>query len=120
VTYSQDMAQDYLTDLALRLGLFTNRKKLKFIQLISQGFYQNIGSNKVGINYDASQLSMSKKQLLKQFLWSPEKTFRYLVKLKPLLYTKNLTWLGWTVRSTYFYIKLNRKVKNKFFSKKLL
>ncbi|GGD74291.1 hypothetical protein GCM10011412_09930 [Maribacter cobaltidurans] len=120
VVYDQDMAQKYLTDLALRLGLFTNKKKLKFIQLISQGFYQNIGSNKVGIKYDAGQLSMSKKQLLKQFLWSPEKTFRYLVKVKPHLYNKKLEWLGWTVRSTYYYIKANKWFKRKFFSKDLI
>ncbi|PIB23030.1 HAD family hydrolase [Maribacter sp. 4G9] len=120
VVYDQDMAQKYLTDLALRLGLFTNKKKLKFIQLISQGFYQNIGSNKVGIKYDAAQLSMSKKQLLKQFLWSPEKTFSYLVKVKPLLYNRKLAWLGWTVRSTYYYIKANKWFKRKFFSKDLI
>ena len=120
VTYTDTMVQDYITGMALRLGLFTNRKKLKFIQLISKGFYQNVGGNKVGMVYDPSQLSQSKGQLLKEFIWSPEKTFRYLVKVKPLLYDKKLSWLGWTISSTYYYIKVNRYFKNKFFDKRLL
>jgi len=120
VAYSESMVQEYITNLALRLGLFTNRKKLKFIQLISQGFYQNIGSNKVGLFFDPNQLTLSKSELLKQFIWSPEKTFRYLVKLKPLLYNKRLSWLGWIVRLTYYYFKFNKWLKARLFSKKLI
>jgi len=119
-TYSKSMAQDYLTDMALRLGLFTNRKKLKFIQLISQGFYQNMGNNKVGLVYDPKQIGISKARLLKDFLWSPEKTFRYLVKIKPLLYSKNLYLLGLPVGLSLFYIKFNRWIKGLSFDKRLL
>ncbi|MEO9479081.1 MAG: HAD family hydrolase [Maribacter dokdonensis] len=120
LTYSDTMVQNYITGLALRLGLFTNRKKLKFIQLISKGFYQNVGGNKVGMVYDPSQLSQSKIQLLKEFIWSPEKTFRYLVKVKPLLYDKKMAWMGWTVSSSYYYIKLNRYLKSRMFTKDLI
>lgn len=120
LTYSDTMVQNYITGLALRLGLFTNRKKLKFIQLISKGFYQNVGGNKVGMVYDPSQLSQSKTQLLKEFIWSPEKTFRYLVKVKPLLYDKKMAWMGWTVSSSYYYIKLNRYLKSRMFTKDLI
>ncbi|SFR81919.1 HAD hydrolase-like protein [Maribacter stanieri] len=120
LSYTEIMVQDYLTAMALRLGLFTNRKKLKFIQLISRGFYQNVGGNKVGMVYDPSQLSQTKAQLVKEFLWSPEKTFRYIVKLKPLLYDKKLAWLGWMVSSTYYYIKVNRSIKKRIFSKDLI
>ncbi|MEE4248893.1 MAG: HAD hydrolase-like protein, partial [Kangiellaceae bacterium] len=83
VVYTHEMVQDYMTDLAMRLGLLTNGKKIKFIHQVSQGFYQNMGNNKVGLVYDPKALSISKKQLIKDFLWAPEKTFRYLVKLKP-------------------------------------
>ena len=120
LTYTDEMVQDYLTDLSLRLGLNTNSEKLKFIQSISQGFYQNIGGNKVGMVYDPSQLTITKKQLLIQFLWSPEKIFRYLVKIRPMLYSKNLSLLGWPVGLTVYYIKLNRWIKNLFFGKQLL
>ncbi|MEP2058230.1 MAG: HAD hydrolase-like protein [Maribacter litoralis] len=120
LTYTDTMVQEYITALALRLGLFTNRKKLKFIQLISKGFYQNVGGNKVGMVYDPSQLAQSKLQLLKEFIWSPEKTFRYLVKVKPLLYDKKMAWMGWTVSSTYYYIKFNRYLKKRIFTKDLI
>jgi predicted HAD superfamily hydrolase len=118
--YSQKMVQDYITDLALRLGLFTNGKKIKFIHQISQGFYQNMGNNKVGIVYDPKAMGISKKQLVKDFIWAPEKTFRYLVKLKPYLAEKRMGFLGGLVGVTYYYIKFNRWFKAKFLSKQLL
>lgn len=119
-TYSKEMSQDYLTNMALRLGLLTNRKKLKFIQLISQGFYQNMGNNKVGLVYDPNQIQISKARLVKDLIWAPEKTFRYLVKIKPMLYSKNLAILGWPVGLALYYIKFNRWFKAKFFDKRLL
>ena len=118
--YSSNMVQNFMTDMALRSGILTRKKELKFIQDISQGFYQNVGNNQVGIAYDPNELSLSKKALLKEFLWTPEKTFRYLVKIKPLLFSKKLSWLGWTVNLTYYYIHINRAFKNKLFSKKLV
>lgn len=119
-TYSKLMAQDYLTDMALRLGLFTNRKKLKFVQLISQGFYQNIGNNKLGLVYDPKQIGITKTKLLKDFIWSPEETFRYLVKIKPMLYNKKLYVLGLPVGLLLYYIKFNRWIKGVVFDKRLL
>ncbi|WP_394347467.1 HAD hydrolase-like protein [Ulvibacterium marinum] len=118
--YSQDMIQSYITDMALRLGILTTRRKLKFIHLISQGFYQNVGNNKVGLAYDPNAIGISKKKLLKLFLWSPEKIFRYLVKVKPLLYAKGKYWLGIPFGLVYYYIRLNRYVKSRFFKKQLI
>lgn len=118
--YNDSMVQDYLTDLALRMGLFTNNKKLKFIQRISQGFYQNVGGNQVGIAYDPSLLKTSKFGLLKRFIWSPEKVFRYLVKVKPHLYNNGYSWLGWPVNLSFYYIKFNNWIKKRFFKKGLL
>ncbi len=118
--YSQDMAQSYLTDMALRLGLLTSKRKLRFIHQISKGFYQNVGNNKVGLVYNPKAVGVSKKELLKLFLWSPEKIFRYLVKIKPLLYSKGKSWLGLPICLVYYYIRLNRWVKSKLFKNNLI
>ena len=120
IRYSQAMAQSYITDMAMRLGLCTNRKKLKFIHLISQGFFQNIGNNKVGVSYDHKDLKFSKRKLLKRFLWSPEKTFIYLVKVKPMLYSQGKIWLGWPINLIYYYIHFNHWLKRKLLKKQLI
>ncbi len=120
VCYEYDVVQEYMTDLALRLGLFAGKKKIKFMHEISQGFYQNVGNNEVGLNYDHSQLRDSKISVLKRFLWFPEKTFRFLVKIKPMLYAKGLYWLSYPVNLIYYYIKFINGIKGIFFKKKLL
>ena len=120
ICYEHDVVQDYMTDLALRLGLFADKKKIKFMHEISKGFYQNVGNNEVGMSYDYSQLRDSKIGLIKRFLWFPEKTFRFLVKIKPMLYSKGLYWLSYPVNLIYYYIKFINGVKSFFFKKKLL
>lgn len=120
IDYSQEMVQDYLTDMALRAGIFSNTRKIKFINQLSKGFYQNVGSNKVGISYDPSQLKTSKLTLLKKFIVAPEKVFRYVVKLKPFLYSKGLYWASRPIDLTYYYIKLNYWAKEKWLNKGLL
>ncbi|WP_422080656.1 HAD hydrolase-like protein [Ulvibacterium sp.] len=118
--YTDEMVQNYITNLGLRVGLLTNRKKLSFIQLVSQGFHQNIGNNQVGLVYSANDLKMSKLKLLKQFLWTPETIFRYLVKLRPMFYGKGKPWLGWPVGLAYYYIRFNRWLKEWMFKKNLI
>jgi len=89
INYTHEMSQDFMTDLALRIGIFSNKKKIKFINDISKGFYQNVGENKVGLAYNPNQLRSQKRVLLKKFLRSPEKVFRFLLmanKLSVLLY----------------------------------
>jgi len=120
IDYSQDMVQDYMTNMALRTGILTNKKRIRFINSISKGFYQNVGENKVGLDYDPKQLSITKRSVIYKFLRSPEKVFRYLVKVKPFLYTKGLYWCSWPVNLTYYYIKFNFWVKKKWFPKRLL
>lgn len=111
--YSQDQAQQYMTEMALRTGILGDRKNIEFVDKLSQGFYQNIGQNKVGVTYSPKQLKGSKRALLAQFIRSPEKLFRYLVKIKPFLYTKGLYSLSWPVDLSYYYIKFNFWLKKK-------
>ena len=120
IEYSQETAQEYLTDLALRAGIFTRKENVKFVDKLSAGFYQNVGENKVGINYSPSQIKTSKLALLVSFFKSPEKLFRYLVKVKPFLYAKGLYWLSWPIHLSYYYIKFNFWFKKKWLSKGLV
>ncbi|WP_209399685.1 HAD-IA family hydrolase [Pseudozobellia sp. WGM2] len=120
VDYTQEMVQDYMTDMALRTGIFSTKEKIKFINQLSKGFYQNVGANKVGIAYNPNQLKTSKLTLLKRFIISPEKVFRYLVKLKPFLYSKGLYWASKPIDLTYYYIKFNSWAKKKWFNKGLI
>ena len=118
--YSQDLTQKYMTNMALRSGLLGNKKQIQFVENLSKGFYQNVGENKVGLNYKPSQLGMPKRNFLKKFLISPEKVFRYLVKIKPFMYSKGVYWLSWPLHMAYYYMKFNFWFKKKFFPKDLL
>jgi len=117
--YNQEILQNTLTKLALKVGLFQSTKKLKFLDTLSHGFYQNIGNNKVGISYVAPKIKSPMKWLI-GFLMTPEKYFRYLVKLKPMLYKKNKLIAFFTpMFLIYLYFKVNKyirfKVLNRFF-----
>ncbi len=120
INYSHTMVQEYLTNMALRNGILTSKKKIIFINDLSKGFYQNVGENKVGLAYSPNQLRSSKTALFKKFLRSPEKVFRLIVKVKPYLYAKGLYWLSWHVNMAYYYMKFNFWVKKKWFPKSLL
>lgn len=86
--YSQNNLQTNISKIALKVGLFQSTKKLKFLDELSHGFYQNIGTNKVGITYEVPKIKSPMKMFI-SFLMTPEKFFRYLVKLKPMLYKKS-------------------------------
>jgi len=120
INYSEEMAQEYMTDMALRIGIFTNKEKIKFINNISKGFYQNVGENKVGLAYSPDQLRSQKRVLLKRFLRSPEKVFRFIVKLKPYLFAKGKFWLSYPINLVYYYMKFNFWIKKRWFPKSLL
>ncbi|MGB6150975.1 MAG: hypothetical protein WBG48_03200, partial [Pricia sp.] len=60
-----------------------------------------------------------KLSLLARFLKSPEKLFRYLVKIKPFLYAKGLFWMSWPVNLAYYYIRFNFWFKRKWLGKGL-
>ncbi len=120
IDYSQDLAQKYMTNMAMRIGILGNKKKIKFVQNLSKGFYQNVGENKVGLNYTPGQLEISKRSFVTTFIKSPEKVFRFLVKVKPYMHSKGIYGLSWPLNLTYYYMKLNFWVKKKWLSKDLL
>ncbi|WP_157957266.1 HAD family hydrolase [Winogradskyella tangerina] len=88
ICYSEEMMQVAMSKIALKVGLFQSFKKLKFLDTLSHGFYQNVGTNQVGISYEPPKIKSPVGSAIR-FLMTPEKYFRYLVKLKPALYKKN-------------------------------
>ena len=120
IDYNQEISQQYMTDMALRTGILGKKKNIEFVDGLSRGFYSNVGENKVGVAYSPSQIKGSKLALCSGFLKSPEKLFRYLVKVKPFMYAKGLYWLSPTVNLTYYYIKFNFWFKKRWLGKGLI
>lgn len=118
--YDQDLAQQYMTNMALRTGILGKKKNVEFVDGLSRGFYQNVGQNKVGVTYSPDQLKVSKLALLSVFIKSPEKMFRYLVKIKPYMYAKGMYWMSAPLNLTYYYIKFNFWFKKKWLGKGLI
>jgi len=115
--YSQETLQNTISKLALKVGLFQSTKKLKFIDTLSHGFYQNVGNNQVGISYDPPKIKSPIKSGIK-FLMTPEKYFRYLVKLKPMLYKKNkFVALFAPMYFVYLYFKVNKYIRFKILNR---
>ncbi|WP_369999307.1 HAD family hydrolase [Winogradskyella sp.] len=117
--YSGEMVQSVMSKLALKVGLFQSSKKLKFLETLSHGFYQNVGTNQVGISYERPKIKSPVKSAIK-FLMTPEKYFRYMVKLKPAIYKKNKLLVVFTpMYLVYVYYRFNKylrfKVLNRFF-----
>lgn len=117
--YDRDLMQNSLSKIALKIGLLQNSKKLKFLDTLSNGFYQNIGKNKVGISYEPPKIKSPIKSAI-NFLMTPEKYFRYLVKLKPALYKKNkILSMFAPMYFIYLYYRFNKylrfKILNRFF-----
>ncbi|GAA4892421.1 hypothetical protein GCM10023311_16130 [Flaviramulus aquimarinus] len=113
ICYDQEMIQRIISKKALISGLFHNRRHLKFIQTLNSGFYQNIGTNKVGISYKKEEGDGIMKYIL-TFLLTPELVFRYITKLKPILYEKNKILAALTpTYFIYFYFLLNRYIRFK-------
>ncbi|WP_407556423.1 HAD family hydrolase [Winogradskyella sp. 4-2091] len=117
--YSQEEMQDAISKMALKVGLLQKTKKIKFLKTLSHGFYQNVGDNKVGITYRPPKIKSPVKSII-SFLMTPEKYFRYLVKLKPLLYSKSkIVAFFAPMYLIYLYFRFNKylrfKVLNRFF-----
>lgn len=113
--YKQETLQSNITKLALKVGLFQSTKKLKFLNTLSHGFYQNIGRNQVGITYAVPKIKSPLKILI-SFLMTPEKYFRYLVKLKSMLYKKSrLLAFFAPMRLIYLYFGFNKFLRYKVF-----
>ncbi|MEM9680150.1 MAG: HAD family hydrolase [Bacteroidota bacterium] len=100
--YNQEDTKNALTKIALKVGLFQNSKKLKFLETLSNGFYQNIGDNQVGVVYEPPKIDHIRKRTLR-FIMRPEYYFRYLVKIKPALFRRN-TVIAFFTPSYIFYL----------------
>lgn len=113
ICYSEDMMQNTISKIALKVGLFQSTKKLKFLDTLSSGFYQNVGNNQVGISYKPPKIKSPIKEAVK-FLMTPEKYFRYLVKLKPALYKKSklISFLA-PMYLIYLYFGFNKYIRFK-------
>ncbi len=119
VCYSQPIVKRVLSKKAMRTGLFLCSKRLKFLESLNDGFYQNIGDNQVGVKYDVPEVRNIKKKTLK-FLLKPEYFFRFIVKVKPVLCKKNkVLAFFFPTYIFYLYYNFNRyirfKVLNKYF-----
>lgn len=119
ICYDNDLMQRAVSKLALKVGLFQSTRKLKFIDTLSHGFYQNVGTNQVGISYQPPKIKNPVRSII-SFLITPEKYFRYLVKLKPALRKKNKLYAKLAPMSFfYLYYRFNKymrfKVLHRFF-----
>ena len=117
--YSEEMVQLAMSKLALKVGLFQSARKLRFLETLSHGFYQNVGTNQVGISYERPKIKSPIRSAVK-FLMTPEKYFRYIVKLKSAIYKKNkLLAVITPMYFLYLYYRLNKyfrfRVFNRFF-----
>ncbi|QDO93250.1 HAD family hydrolase [Formosa sediminum] len=111
VCYDQNMIQQIIAKIALKTGLFYNKKTLQFIDSLNSGFYQNIGTNTVGLKYEKQELGNPISYLI-TFIKTPEVVFRYVTKLKPVLYQKNKI-LAFLTPSyfIYLYYLLNKFIR---------
>lgn len=120
ICYNKTIVRQVLSQKALRTGLFVSSKRLKFLEELSGGFYQNIGDNQLGINYDVPKIKNIRKKAFK-FLLQPEYFFRYLVKVKPLLCKKNrILAFFFPTYLLYFYYRFNRYVRFKMLNRHVL
>ncbi|WP_179345068.1 HAD family hydrolase [Winogradskyella ursingii] len=88
VCYNDHMVQNTLVDFALRVGTRQSMKKIKFLETLTAGYYQNISNKKTGIDYEIPKNLMSVKSMIK-FILKPEEFFRYIVKVKHRIYKSN-------------------------------
>jgi len=88
ICYTDAMIGDILLYVALKTGTLQNTRKIKFLETLTSGYYQNISNKKTGIEYDIPKNLISLKSLIK-FIIKPEEFFRFVVKLKQKLYKSN-------------------------------
>lgn len=113
ICYSDQMLHEALCNFALKTGLLQNPRKLAFLKTLNSGFYQNIGENKVGISYHPTKMGSPIKYTLGALL-RPERFFRYLVKIKPTLYSRNKVFAYlFPSYFIYLYFKLNKWIRFK-------
>ena len=110
VCYDQQVVQEQLAKLALKVGLLQGSYKIDYSQTLSKNFYQNIGTT-TGISYTPPKIVRPVKSII-SFLLTPEKYFRYLVKLKSAVYARSkLASFFMPMRLIYLYYRVNRFVR---------
>lgn len=120
ICYGQLMMQQTISNLALKIGLFQSSKKIKFLKTLSEGFYQNIGTNQVGLTYEKPKIKSPLKSSIR-FLMTPENYFRYLVKLKAALNDKNrIMAILFPFYLIYFHYRINAFLRFKVFHRSFL
>ena len=119
LAYDDKIVSDYILKLKMKLDLFSNRSQNAFLDDLSKGFYQNVGNNNVGLNYEFKELGFTPLQALKHLILRPEEMFRYVIKIKLLMYRKKVYFLSWPVNLFYYYIKFYKFLKNKVFKRQL-
>ena len=116
VCYDQKIVQEELVKVALKVGLLQSGLKLDYLQTLSTGYYQNIG-NTAGISYAPPRIKSPVKSAIR-FLVTPEKYFRYLVKLKAAVYARSkLASYFVPMRLTYLYYRINKFVRSNALSR---
>jgi predicted HAD superfamily hydrolase len=120
ICYTDKIFEDALGNFALKTGLLQGQRKMAFLKTLSSGFYQNIGKNKVGISYEPPKIGNPVKYAL-AILLRPEQFFRYLVKIKPVLYNKNkMVAYFFPSYLLYLYFKFNKWTRFKVLNSQFL
>ena len=119
VCYDDSLVQEVMTDYALRAGLLASKRKIAGAMKLSEGFYTNVGDFSNGLKISPDKYTKEKFKLLKTFFMSPDTLFPLLLRVKPFLYSKRKYYLahlfpGWLI---YWHIKINQKMKNRFFKR---
>ncbi|TPV33361.1 HAD family hydrolase [Paucihalobacter ruber] len=120
ICYNDEMLTTELVNIALRIGLFQSRNKLRFLAVLNTGFYQNLGEKKIGIEYTVPQNLLSLGTFLK-IIVKPEEYFKYAVKIKATLFNRNsflsIFFPGYLL---FWYYKINRYIRFKILKPKVL
>ncbi|GAA4899387.1 hypothetical protein GCM10023311_25830 [Flaviramulus aquimarinus] len=120
ICYDPYMAKNVTAHYALKIGTIIPKRKLNRVIDLSKGFFSNVGNNEVGEDcYKMSVREGLKHQIpiLKNYLTSPEKMVKYIMRSKLRLYKKNKLFYMPTL-PVYYYICLVRYAK-KLIRKKL-
>lgn len=116
ICYTDEMVQQEMTNYALRIGLFARKANIESSINIHEGFFTNVGNFDRGLKLGVSIPKSRQIGYLKTFIVSPEKVYKVLLRIKPLLYLKNRYYLAYFIptRPIFIYFKLNYFIKNRF------
>lgn len=117
LSYEQEALKKVSLKLLLHTNLFLSKKELKFLELISKGFFQNIGGNKVGINYNYKDINMNIKSLLYRMIYRPEAVYQYAVKVRSSSLKKYRIFTTVAVFVYYLHTILNHWIRKQIYKK---